>query len=55
MIDLRKDRKSNTFVVTKTDKEGFCRQINLTADELDKLVILWKDLVLQEFSRNCRN
>ena len=43
MVEIRKDRKSPTWIVTKTDNEGFHRQINLTADEMDDLVRLWQN------------
>lgn len=37
MIELTKDKKSSTWIVTKTDSEGFHRQINLTDEELIEL------------------
>ena len=41
MVELKKDKKSPTWIVTTTDKEGFHRQLNLTADELDELTRMW--------------
>ena len=43
MIELTKDKKSPTWILTKTDNEGFHRQVNLTSEELDSLVALWND------------
>jgi hypothetical protein len=42
MIELKKDRMSRTWIITKTDNEGFHRQLNATAEELDELVRLWQ-------------
>ena len=42
MVEIKKDSKSPTWVLTKTDNEGFHRQVNLTFDELNDLVLLWK-------------
>ena len=41
MIELNKDKKSPTWILTKTDSEGYHRQLNLTKEELDNLVMLW--------------
>lgn len=41
MIELNKDKKSPTWILTKTDSEGYHRQLNLTKEELDDLVMLW--------------
>ncbi len=41
MISLSKDKKSPTWILTRTDSEGFHRQLNLTADELDEIVAIW--------------
>lgn len=37
MIELKKDEKSETWIVTKTDNEGFHHQLNLTRDEMAEL------------------
>ena len=42
MIELKKDRMSRTWIITKTDNEGFHRQLNVTAEELDELLRLWQ-------------
>lgn len=38
MIDITKDRKSSTWIITKTDSEGFHLQMNVTKDEIKELV-----------------
>ena len=35
MVEITKDKKGKTWIVTTTDSEGFHRQINMTKDELD--------------------
>ena len=40
MIDIKRDSKSDTFILTKTDSDGFHRQINLTYEEIDTLMEL---------------
>lgn len=37
MIEISKDRKSPTWIITKTDSEGFHHQINVTKLELIEL------------------
>ena len=44
MVELSKDRKSPTWVLTKTDNEGFHRQINLSVEELVELKELLKTI-----------
>jgi hypothetical protein len=34
MVSIKKDSKSPTWIITKTDKEGYHTQINVTADEI---------------------
>lgn len=34
MIEINKDKKSSTWILTRTDSEGFHRQINMTKEEL---------------------
>ena len=41
MVELKKDKKSVTWILTKTDGEGFHRQLNLTREELDELTRIW--------------
>ena len=42
MVEIRKDKKSDTWAITKTDNEGFSRQVNFTTDEMDDLINDWK-------------
>lgn len=37
MIDVQKDKKSPTWILTKTDKEGFHKQLHLDFDEMLEL------------------
>lgn len=38
MVELHKDKKSSdSYIVTKTDSEGFHHQLSLTKDELLRL------------------
>ena len=45
-IDLKRDGKSAMWIITRTDAEGFHRQLTLTRDELLELyyTILKTDL-----------
>lgn len=45
-VELNKDGKSGMWIVTRTDSEGFHRQLTLTRDELLELyyTILKTDL-----------
>lgn len=38
MIEISKDSKSQTLVITKTDDEGFHSQLHVTRKELVELV-----------------
>lgn len=37
MISITKDRKSATYIITKTDKEGYHRQMNVSEGEMEEL------------------
>lgn len=37
MIEIAKDKKSSTWIITKTDAEGFHHQLSVTIDELFEL------------------
>lgn len=39
MIDINDDHKSDCFIITKTDTEGYHRQIAVTTDELIQLYV----------------
>ena len=41
-ITLTKDRKSAMWIITTTDGEGFHRQLNVMAEQMDSLVGLWE-------------
>lgn len=41
MIELHKDKKSPTWVITLTDSEGFHRQMHVTKEEMNELIRLW--------------
>lgn len=45
MIDIKRDSKSdNVVVITKTDDEGFHRQLSVTLSEMNALVRKWISL-----------
>lgn len=47
MVELSKDRKAHeVWVITKTDSEGFHRQLCLTFDEMTDLMYLWMDATI---------
>ena len=46
MVDIKKDKKGPTWILTKTDKEGFHRQINLTEEEIVELLEKLKNIEL---------
>lgn len=48
MVELVKDKKSPTYVLTKTDNEGFHRQLNLTVDDLIHLRMLIRQIFLSD-------
>jgi hypothetical protein len=45
MVTLTKDKKSPTWIVTTTDKEGFHRQLNMSEADMDYLCEQWKNRV----------
>ncbi len=46
MIELTRDKKSCTWLVTTTDSEGFHRQLNLTMDDMRELVRLYIEEII---------
>ena len=40
MVTLTKDHKGDTWIITRTDAEGYHRQLNLTSDDLLHLMNL---------------
>lgn len=45
MVDIKKDRKTGHWTITRTDSEGFHRQLTLTEAEMDDVVRLWRETV----------
>lgn len=45
MVEIAKDRKAPipVWTITRTDTEGFHRQLPLTAEEMNDLVRLWEE------------
>jgi len=44
-VDLTKDRKSDTWIITTTDGQGFHRQLNVTREQMERLEnLLWVEL-----------
>lgn len=43
MIELSKDKKSGTWIITKTDNEGFHKQLNVTVREMVDLFMMFKE------------
>ena len=46
MVEIKKDKKGSTWILTKTDMEGFHRQMNLTEEELVELFDILKIIEL---------
>lgn len=47
MVELTEDKKSGCLIITRTDSEGFHRQLTLTRQEmwdLNKQFILWTNI-----------
>ena len=42
MISIARDRKSATYIITKTDGEGYHRQMNVTEEEIMELAAMLK-------------
>ena len=42
MISIAKDRKSATYIITKTDNEGYHRQMNVSEEEIMELAAMLK-------------
>jgi hypothetical protein len=41
MVTIEKDKKSQTWIVTTTDSEGYHRQVNLTWAGFQEIVKYW--------------
>lgn len=47
-VELTKDRKSDTWIITITDGQGFHRQINVTREQMRSLyTLLLKELFIE--------
>lgn len=44
MIELKKDKKGGTYLLTQTDKEGFHKQMNFTEEELNDICKIWHSI-----------
>jgi len=44
MIEIKKDRKSDTWIITTEDGQGFHRQINVTRDDMEQLIKQWEEI-----------
>ena len=42
MITITQDRKSPTYIITKTDGEGYHRQMNVSEEEIMELAAMLK-------------
>ncbi len=45
MIGLNKDKKSETWIITHTDSEGFHKQLQISRDDMNELyeaLVVWK-------------
>jgi hypothetical protein len=42
VITITQDRKSPTYIITKTDGEGYHRQMNVTEEEMEDLAAMLK-------------
>ena len=51
MVEIRKDFKSNTWIVTTTDSEGFHRQLNLSDEDYNWLAVDWIGRRFEEASK----
>ena len=47
MIEIIKDKKSPTWIITTADSEGFHRQLNVTFNEMNELVEQWEAILAQ--------
>lgn len=52
MIEINKDKKSPTWIITQTDNEGFHRQLAVTRQEMNQLVQLWIRVLIDRFKNN---
>ena len=41
MVDIKKDRKSDMWIITRTDGEGFHHQLAVSESQMNEIVRLW--------------
>ena len=46
MVELTKDNKSDMWIITRTDSEGYHHPLAISNDEMRVLVSLWMDEVI---------
>ena len=46
MVELKKDKKSDMWIITRTDSEGYHHQLAISNDDMCVLVSLWMDEVI---------
>ena len=52
MIEINKDSKSETWILTKTDSEGFHHQIHVTEEELNEIAEVAMDVLYEKAKSN---
>lgn len=46
MVELKKDKKSDMWIITRIDSEGYHHQLPISNEEMRVLVSLWMDEVI---------
>ena len=46
MVELNMDKKSDMWIITRTDSEGYHHQLAISNDEMRDLMSLWMDEVI---------
>lgn len=49
MVELSRDKKSDTWLITTTDSEGFHRQLNITDTDLARLFTKYTITKMEEY------
>lgn len=55
MISIKKDSKSDTYILTQTDSEGFHKQMHLTWQELVEIETFTNHVNLQNHIKDIYN
>lgn len=45
MIDIKKDSKGSMWTITRTDSEGFHRQLSVSESDMNELTRLWLETI----------